>query len=95
MYDLNLNELYDMTLKECLLTLTQRRKGLAYKMWKLPQLISLGIADTFSKPGSKSNYPNTPEEASPELYPPKKTIKKPKCLYNSNITQRGGIFKYE
>lgn len=69
---MNLNELYDMTIKELILSLENRRKGLAYKIWKQAYLIGVAFA------GKK--YPRTPEEASPELYPKKKTIPMPKGL---------------
>jgi hypothetical protein len=65
---LNLNELYDMTLYELRETLISRRKGLAYQMWKQAVL----VGRLFNK-----DFPQTPEDASPELYPPKKTYKMP------------------
>lgn len=70
-----------MTLKELVKTLEARRKGLAYRMWKGANLIS---ASCFSK-----NYPESPENACPELYPPKTSIKMPDFLINKWL-KRGG-----
>lgn len=61
-----------MTIKELIDTLMARRKGLAYKIWKEAYLISWACM------GKK--YPDNPEKASPELYPPKKRIKMPTNL---------------
>ena len=60
-----------MTLYELKETLINRRKGLAYKMWK--QAILIG--QLFEK-----KYPENPETACPELYPPKKSYKMPDWL---------------
>lgn len=68
---MNINDLYDMTLYELRETLENKRKGLAYQMWK--QTILYG--QLFNK-----NFPKTPEEACPELYPPKKTYKMPQWM---------------
>lgn len=48
------------------------KQGLAYKMWKEAALVAMATL------GKK--YPETPEKASPELYPPKKTYKMPEWL---------------
>lgn len=61
-----------MTVKELIETLENRRKGLAYRIWK--QGILFGSAF-----GGKK-YPKDPEAASPELYPKKKTIPMPEIL---------------
>lgn len=50
-----------MTLKELSDSLKGKRSGLGYKMWK--QAVLIGSA-CFSK-----EFPKTPEEASPELFP--------------------------
>lgn len=68
---MNINDLYDMTLYELRETLENKRKGLAYQMWK--QAILYG--QLFNK-----DFPKTPEEACPELYPPKKTYKMPQWM---------------
>ena len=60
-----------MTLKELLKTLEQRKKGLAYLIWKQAGLVGSSVSKEF---------PDTPEVASPELYPPAITIKKPDWL---------------
>lgn len=61
-----------MTFKELIDTLMARRKGLAYRMWKEAHLIA------WATMGKK--YPQTPQDASPELYPPKPRIKMPEML---------------
>ncbi len=66
-----------MTIKELVDTLQARRKGLAYRMWKEAYLIS------WATMGKK--YPDTPEKANPELYPPKPRIKMP-----SNLLKKKG-----
>lgn len=70
-YDLTFDEMYDMTVYELRETLINKRKGLAYKMWKQAILIGQLFNDGF---------PKTPEEACPDLYPPKKTYKMPKWM---------------
>lgn len=69
---MSLNELYDMTIKELITTLENRRKGLAYQIWKQAYLVGVAF--------SGKKYPQTPEAASPELYPKKKTIPMPSGL---------------
>ena len=71
-----------MTLKELSKTLEQRRKGLAYMMWK--QSLLTGWA-TMGK-----NYPDKPEEACQELFPPKKTIRMPNWL-KERWAKKGGV----
>ena len=84
-----------MDMTELIKTLENRRKGLAYRVWKEANLIAVGVSDLFSKKNAKSNFPENPEKASPELYPPKKTMKKPKCLYNTKVKLKGGLMVYE
>lgn len=62
-----------MTVKELLNTLEQRKKGLAYRIWREANLIGLAFNDS-------SKYPSSPEEAMPELFPPKVSIKMPDFL---------------
>lgn len=67
-------DLYEMDLKELENTLEQRKKGLAYKLWKQANL------NTFvNRP---ELFPDNPEKACPELYPPPKTYKMPEFLKN-------------
>ena len=80
-FDLTYEQLYKMTVKELFNTLEQRRKMLAYKMWKSANLIGASF--------ESKKYPSTPEEACPELYPPKTTIKMPKFLIKKWL-KRGG-----
>lgn len=56
-----------MTMYELLNTLEQRRKGLAYQVWKQAVLNCFVL--------SPKNIPKSPESACPELYPPKKKYK--------------------
>lgn len=81
-YDLTYDELYNMTLKELTKTLEQRRKGLAYIMWKQSMLTG------WSAMGK--DYPKTPEEACPELFPRKRTIKMPNWLKEKWL-KKGGV----
>ena len=71
-----------MTLKESIKTLEQRKKGLAYRLWKEGNLFGIAMADLWKDKGKKSLYPENPEKASPELYPPPATIKMPDFLKN-------------
>ena len=81
-FDLTYEELYKMSLKELTKTLEQRRKGLAYRMWK--QSLLTGWA-TMGK-----NYPDKPETACGELFPPKKSIKMPDWLKQKWL-KKGGV----
>lgn len=69
-----------MTLKELAETLENRKKGLAYTMWKQSYLTVLGVSDLMRDKKSRANFPESPEKASPELFPRKPTIKKPDFL---------------
>lgn len=67
--------MYDMTLKELSETLENRKKGLAYELWKQAELIRLSIMDSLKSKNSKSIFPSDPQEACPELYPPRPSLK--------------------
>ena len=67
--------MYDMTLRELSDTLEYLKKGLAYKLWKQADLITMGVADLLKDKKSKAIFPNSPQEACPELYPPRPSIK--------------------
>ncbi len=67
--------MYDMTLKESSDTLENRKKGLAYELWKQAVLITMGVSDLLKDKKSKSKFPESPQEACPELYPPKPSLK--------------------
>ena len=71
-YGYLITELYDLTISELAEMLESRKKGHAYSLWKQAGLIATAC---FSK-----KYPETPEMASPELYPPKKKYKMPDFL---------------
>jgi hypothetical protein len=64
-----------MTLKELSDTLEYRKKGLAYELWKQAVLITMGVADLLQDKKIKAIFPNNPQEACPELYPPRPSIK--------------------
>lgn len=59
-------DLYDMTLFELTDTLEMRRQGLAYEIWRVGNLSQL-----------MEKYPESPQDAMPDLFPPKKGIKMP------------------
>lgn len=67
--------MYDMTLKELSDILEHRKKGMAYELWKQATLITMGVSDVLRDKKSKSIFPNSPQDASPELYPPKPSLK--------------------
>ena len=81
-FDLTYEDLYKMDLKELIRTLEQRRKGLAYRLWKEAMLTGWA---TMGK-----HYPKMPEEACSELFPPKKTIKMPNWLKDRWL-KKGGV----
>ncbi|HHX69513.1 MAG TPA: hypothetical protein GX708_15885 [Gallicola sp.] len=64
-----------MTLRELSDTLEYLKKGLAYKLWKQADLITMGVADLLKDKKSKAIFPKTPQEACPELYPPRPSLK--------------------
>lgn len=66
-------DLYEMDMNELYNTLVNRRKGLAYELWRQAEL-NRGV---LAKP---EEFPQTPEEGCPDLYPPKKTYKMPDFL---------------
>jgi len=70
--------MYEMTPYELKKTLEQRKKGLSYKLWKQ------GNLGQFMK-----KYPNSPDEANPELAQPKKTYKMPDFLKEKWLKQKG------
>lgn len=60
-----------MTIIELENTLKNRRKGLAYKIWKLALFTHSPLVE---------NFPTNPKEAMPELYPIEKGIPMPDFL---------------
>ena len=71
-----------MDVMELLNTLRQRKKGLAYELWKQAYLNQYVVA---------TGFPESPEKASPELYPPPKTYKMFNFLKNGS--RKGEIKK--
>ena len=63
-----------MTLYELQTTLESRKRGLGYTIWKQANLITLGVSDLLKDKNTRSQYPSTPQEASPELYPQPKGL---------------------
>ena len=80
-FDLQYKDLYDMTMKELESTLENKRKGLAYRIWRL---------STFTHSPFVKNFPNSPKEAMPELYPVEKGIPMPDFL-KEKAMKRGVI----
>lgn len=75
--------MYEMDLEELTETIVQRKQGLAYKIWRL---------STFTRHPFVKNFPETPEEACPELFPLKKGIAMPSFLKEKLAKRkRGGI----
>lgn len=74
--------MYEMTIYELKKTLEQRKQGLAYRMWKLGNLSQM-----------LEKYPESPEEACPELAKPKKTYKMESWMYEKYIIKRKGGLK--
>lgn len=70
-YGYRVTDLYDLTLSELIETLEARREGHAYAMWKQAVLIGATMG---------KDFPKTPKEASPELFPAKKRFKMPEWL---------------
>ena len=79
--------MYDMTLGELVDTLKHKRMGLGYELWKQASLITMGVADLLKAKKGKAIFPATPQEASPELYPPKPRLKI-KIKLNKNYQER-------
>lgn len=79
-FDLTYKQMYEMTVYELKKTLEARKEGLSYKLWKLGNL---------SQPMKK--YPETPDEASPELAKPKKKYAMPNFLKEKWARQKGYI----
>ena len=80
-FDLTYSQLYEMTLNELIETLENRRQGLGYRMWKQAYLNALAQ--------SSGKFPSTPEDATPELYPPKKSIPMPSFLKEKWLKKGG------
>ena len=74
-------DLYDMTIIELENTIENRRKGLAFSIWKISQLCH----SPFIK-----NFPSEPKQACPELYPIEKGIPMPNFLIEKAM-KRGVI----
>jgi hypothetical protein len=66
-------QLYPLDIFELTDLLTNRKQGLAYELWKSFVLNRYILAEF-------KDIPKTPEEACPELYPPKKKYKMPDFL---------------
>ena len=75
------NELYDMTIKELRNSLEQANKGLAYVLFRDKVLMNQALVGKMKK---------TPEDALPELFPPKKTYKMPNWLLRRYEKQQKG-----
>ena len=69
-------EMYELDLDELINTIQEKQKGLAYQIWRLASL----TRSPFVK-----NFPETPQEACPELYPKPKGIPMPDFLKEKYI----------
>ncbi len=69
-----------MTIKELSETLMMKRQGLAFELWRGAYITVLGISDLLKSKKDKGAFPKSPEEAFPDLFPPKKTIPMPDFL---------------
>lgn len=69
-----------MTLYELKNALREANAGLSYVLWKQAGLIITMLG---------KDRPKSPEEASPELYPPKKTYKMPEWMRKKYMKQKG------
>lgn len=78
--------MYYLDLEELENTIIQRRKGLAYKIWRL---------SSFVKHPFIENFPEKPEDAMPELYPPKPSIPMPDFLMKKYYERKGVNVKNE
>ena len=65
-----------MTLYELTSTLEKRKQGIAYEIWRLA---------TFTHSPFVKNFPSSPREAMPELFPQQVGIKMPKFLLDKAI----------
>ncbi len=74
--------MYEMDLEELMETIIQRRQGLAYKIWRVSSFVRHPLIKEF---------PTSPEEAMPELYPPKKGIPMPDFLKEKVAKRKRGI----
>lgn len=70
-----------MTVKELKNSLEQYNRGLAYRMFRDKILLNQALTGKLKR---------TPEEALPELYPPRKTYKMPAWLKERYRKQKGG-----
>lgn len=73
-------ELYNMTLKELRISLRNVNKGLGYKLYQSALLTGLAFV---------GKLPKSPQDAMPELYPPKKTYKMPEWMRKKYLKRKG------
>lgn len=74
--------MYEMDLEELTDTIIQRKQGIAYKIWRL---------SSFTRHPFVKNFPESPEDAMPELYPTKKGIPMPDFLKEKLIKRKRGV----
>lgn len=73
-----------MTLAELKKSVDNINKGLSYKIYKQAYLIGLAFSGS-------GNFPENPEKANPELYPPKKTYEMSDWIKERYYKQEGVI----
>ena len=69
-------DLYEMTLMELQNMLENRKKGLAYEIWRLATFVHSPLV---------KDFPDSPEKAMPELFPQQRGIKMPDFLIEKAI----------
>lgn len=73
-------DLYSLDLSELENLIIEVRKGLGYKIWRVASLIKHPFI---------ANFPESPEEACPELFPEKPTVMMSDWLFERYM-KRGG-----
>ena len=71
-----------MDMTELTDTIIEKRKGMAYKIWRLSSF----VRSPFVK-----EFPESPEKAMPELFPPKPSIPMPDFLKEKYLKREGVI----
>ena len=79
-FGFSFESLYKLNLQELEILIIESRKGLGYKIWRIASLLKHPFI---------TNFPETAEEACPELFPEKTTVIMPDWLYEKYM-KRGG-----
>lgn len=68
--------MYNLDIDELINTIQEKRKGLAYTIWRVA---------SFTRNPFVKDFPETPEKAMPELFPKRKGIKMQEWMINKYI----------